>query len=311
MHGKRWLPYLFILPSVVAMTILVFYPLANGIYLSFTDANQYNIKRQAGTKVIESSYKWIGFENYDRILFQERYKDVYYFWDTLKQTMIWTTSNIVLHISLGLALALLLNTKIRGRTVYRVLLIVPWAIPQYISGFTWRYLFNEDIGFINQSLSKIGLGTVPWLSHPTWSMVAVVIANTWVALPFNILVFLGGLQSIPPDLYEAAEVDGANPMQRFLYVTLPLLRPVMFVATLLGIIWTFNAFNIIFLVTGGGPYRKTEVLATWAWRLGFNPSGTWNFGVAAAYSVIILLLLLLFSTIYMRVLNKSGQGQVL
>jgi arabinogalactan oligomer/maltooligosaccharide transport system permease protein len=138
-------------------------------------------------------------------------------------------------------------------------------------------------------------------------MLAVIIANTWLAIPFNTVAILGGLQSIPADLYEAAEVDGANARQKFRNVTLPLLRPVLTTITLLGVIWTFNSFNLIFLITEGGPFRATEILATWAWRLGFQQ---WQIGAAAAYSVIILLILLVFSASYIRVLNRSGQGSV-
>lgn len=309
--AKKWMPYTFVAPAVIAMMLLVFYPLLNGVYLSFTNANQFNTqKTQPNGEVIEATYEWIGLQNYDRILLDDEFRDVYFFWSTLRQTLVWTFSNIVIHISLGLMLALLLNTDIKGRAMYRVLLIVPWAIPQYIAGFSWRYMFNQEYGFVNSFFESLGIGAVEWLGDADWAMVAVVVANTWVALPFNIVVFLGGLQSIPLELYEAAEVDGANALQRFLYITLPMLRPVMFVATLLGIIWTFNGFNIIYLVTNGGPVHATEILATWAWKLGFSNS-PWVLGVAAAYSTIILLILLMFSFLYIMVLNRSGQGKVI
>ena len=139
-------------------------------------------------------------------------------------------------------------------------------------------------------------------------MFAVVVANTWLAIPFNMVTMLGGLQSIPGDLYEAAEVDGANWWQKFMGITLPMLRPVMMTVILLGVIWTFNSFNIIVLVTEGGPFRSTQILATWAWELGRNQE---KYGIAAAYSVIILLLLLFFSFVYIRVLNRPGQESVL
>jgi arabinogalactan oligomer/maltooligosaccharide transport system permease protein len=304
------MPYVFVLPALAALIILVFYPLFSGIYLSFTNADQNNVTRRLGVREIPATYEWRGLENYEKILLpnEENRGEIYQFYPTLRQTLIWTVTNVALHIVLGLGLALLLNRDIAGRGVYRALLIVPWAVPSYISAFAWRFMYNEQLGFLNNALESLGLGTVPWLSDSTWAMIAVIIANTWLAIPFNMVTFLGGLQSIPPDLYEAAEVDGSNWLQRFRFITLPMLRPVMITATLLGFIWTFNSFNIVYLVSEGGPFRTTEILATWAWRLGFDRR---EYGVAAAYSVVILLLLMVFSYAYIVINNRSRQGSIL
>ncbi len=298
--AKNRMAYMFIAPAMLVMAALVFYPLVNGIYLSFTNANQFNTTRRIGANVTPSSYTFIGLENYSDILTTPTYK----FWSVFGQTVVWTTLNVAPHILIGLGLALLLNRKIRGRTFYRILLNLPWAVPSYISAFVWRFIYNGDIGFLNSVLRNMGAETIPWLSDPGWAMIAVVIANTWLAIPFNMVTMLGGLQSIPTELYEAAEVDGANAWQKFMGITLPMLRPVMMTITLLGVIWTFNSFNVIFLVSEGGPFQSTEILATWAWRLGFQQS---QIGVAAAYSVIILLILIVFSLAYIRVLNRPGQ----
>jgi len=300
MHSK-WLPYYFLAPSVIATVLLVFYPLVNGIYLSFTDANQYNVTKRIGETVTPSTYEYIGTDNYQEIFENE----IYYFFPAFRQTMIWTFVNVFFHVLIGLGLALLLNRNIRGRGIYRMLLIVPWAVPTYISGFSWRFLYNEQYGFFNNLATQMGVDRVTWLSDPGWTMFAVIVANTWLAIPFMMVTFLGGLQSIPPDLYEAAEVDGSNAVQSFRHITLPLLRPVMLVASLLGVIWTFNQFNIIFLVSEGGPFRRTEILATWAWRLGFQQQ---QYGIAAAYSVIILALLIVFSVFYIRIMTRQGDG---
>jgi arabinogalactan oligomer/maltooligosaccharide transport system permease protein len=300
---KNRIAYLFIAPALIAMLLLVFYPLVNGIYLSFTDATQFNSAKRIGETYTPASYQFIGLENYSDVFNQQ----TLYFWPTFGQTVIWTIFNVIFHITIGLGLALLLNRKIRFRAVYRVLLIIPWAIPSYISGFVWRFLYNGEYGFLNAFLNSIGVQDVPWLSDPGWAMVAVIIANTWLAIPFNMVTLLGGLQSIPGELYEAAEVDGATAWQKFKGITLPMLRPVMLTITLLGVIWTFNSFNIIFLVSEGGPSRSTEILSTWAWRLGFQQS---QYGVAAAYSVIILLILLVFSYSYIRVINRPGQEKM-
>ncbi len=300
---KNNIAYFFVAPSVIVTLILVLYPLATGIYLGFTNADQYNTFRRIGANTIPATYETIGFQNYEDIFT----KDIFLFWQVFRQTVVWTTLNVVPHILIGLGLAMLLNRNIKGRGIYRMLLIVPWAIPSYISAFVWRFIFNGDYGFLNNLLIDIGLDPVRWLSDENWAMFAVVVANTWLAIPFNMLTMLGGLQSIPQELYEAAEVDGANWWRKFTGVTLPLLRPVMMTATLLGVIWTFNAFNVIYLVSEGGPSRKTEILATWAWRLGFDQR---RFGIAAAYSVIILLILLLFSGVYIRIMNRSGEAKL-
>ncbi|MBE2267665.1 MAG: sugar ABC transporter permease [Anaerolinea sp.] len=286
------------------MLILVFYPLLNGILLSFTDATQMNTTRVIGQRVIAATYTFYPsvFDNYTAVLTTPQYN----FWSIFGQTVLWTSLNIIPHILIGLLLAMLLNRKIRGRAIYRVLLILPWAVPSYISAFVWRFLYNGDFGFFNNLLSSIGWAEVPWLSDPAWAMFAVVAANTWLAIPFNMVTMLGGLQSIPAELYEAAVVDGANDWQKFTSITLPLLRPVIMTVTLLGVIWTFNSFNIIFLVSEGGPFRSTEILSTWAWRLGFGQAP--QYGIAAAFSVIILIVLLVFSLTYMRVLNRPARA---
>jgi arabinogalactan oligomer/maltooligosaccharide transport system permease protein len=313
---KQRMAYAFVAPAVFMMALLVFYPLINGIYLSFTNADKFNVTRRIGVNVTPSSYTIAPcqddkgkdiegtacpLQNYLDILQTPTYE----FGRIFTQTLIWTFANVIPHIAIGLGLALLLNRPIVGRTVYRILLILPWAVPSYISAFVWRFIYNGDIGFLNNLLESMGIEKVPWLSDPAWAMFAVIVANTWLAIPFNMVTMLGGLQSIPNELYEAAEVDGANWTQKFMGITLPMLRPVMMTATLLGVIWTFNSFNIIFLVSEGGPFRSTEILATWAWRLGFEQV---QIGIAAAYSVIILLILVVFSLGYIRVLNRPGES---
>jgi len=289
---KHRMAYLFLAPAFIALAILVFYPLGKGILISFTDMDQYNM----GSKFKEASYSFIGLDNYKRVFSSPE------FWQILKQTLIWTFVNVFFHFSIGLGLALLLNQKFRGRTVYRLLLMVPWAVPSFVSAFAWRWMYNYDYGFINLALTKIGFDPIPWLSHPVWAMVAVIIVNVWLGVPFMMVTMLGGLQSIPKDLYEAAVVDGANKWQQFWQITLPLLRSIALTATLLGVIWTFNMFNIIFLVTGGGPVHSTEILVTYSYRQAF---GNWDFGMGATYGVIILSFLLVFSTVYYRMLHKE------
>src|SRR5205823_5704441 len=140
----------------------------------------------------------------------------------------------------------ILNRKLRFRTIYRVLLMIPWAMPQFVAAFAWRFLFNQQLGFIDALLPKLGIPPVQWGSDPTWALVSIIIVNVWLGIPFMTVTLLGGLQSIPSELYEASAIDGASRWQTFRYVTLPMLRPIAFLITLLDVIWTFNVFSVIF-----------------------------------------------------------------
>lgn len=291
-----WLPYLFLTPAIATMILLVFYPLLKGIGFSFTDMNQYNM----GTPFSAPSYRFVGLANYVRVLAPGSP-----FWSVLRQTFIWTFVNVVLHFAIGLALAIALHRRLAARAIYRLLFLVPWAVPSFVSAFAWRWLFNFDYGFINLLLRWLGWQPVPWLSDPVWAMVSVIATNVWLGFPFMMVVMLGGLQAIPRQLYEAAWVDGAGSWTQFRYVTLPMLRPVAFTATLLGVIWTFNMFNVIYLITEGGPSNSTQILVTFAYLQAF---GAWDFGLATTYGVLILSMLIAFSYLYSRALRVS-QGE--
>ena len=160
---------------------------------------------------------------------------------------------VVLHYAIGLGLAVMLNRKFRGRGIYRVLLIVPWAVPAFVSAFAWKFMFNQHFGLVNGALGTSASSRWPGSTTGGPSLFTAIVTNVWLGVPFMMVALLGGLQSITADLYEAAEIDGATPWQRFLNVTLPGLRPVSATVILLGTIWTFNMFPIIFLVTGGSP----------------------------------------------------------
>ena len=291
---RHRLAYLLILPTALVMAGIVFYPLIRGVLISFTNMNQYNM----GSKFIPPSYRFVWLQNYVKVLTSSQ------FWDILGQTLIWTITNVFFHFTIGLSLALLLNRRFRGRAVYRTLLLIPWAVPTYISAFSWRWLFNSKYGFFNLALKQLGLEPIPWLSHQVWAMVSVIATNIWLGFPFMMVVLLGGLQSIPKQMYEASEVDGCGRIRQFWTITLPLLKPVALTATLLGIIWTFNMFNVIYLVTEGGPHHQTDILATFAFIEAFHQ---WRFGMATTYAVIILSILLSFSFFYIRTLKGSEE----
>lgn len=297
---KYWYAWAMVLPVVVVLLVIVAYPMAQGIYYSFTDADGSNVARSIGANDIPATYDYVGFANYVDVITSNE------FWDVAIWTVIWTFTCVFFHYLLGLLSALMLNRPMRGRSVYRILLIIPWAVPAFVSTFAWRFIFNTKYGLLTTMLDTVGLGPYGWLEDPTLARFSVILVNVWIGFPFMMVALLGGMQAIAPELYEAAEVDGATPWQRFWSVTMPGLRPVSATVILLGSIWTFNMFTIIFLMTGGGPAGQTNILVTFAYNIAFT--GASQYALAATYGVIILSILLVYSMVYRRVLR--GQGEV-
>ena len=302
--SRHWYAWTMVAPVVVVLAVIVLYPLGRGLYLSLTDANESNLGRTIGPNHIPSTYQFVGLDNYWRILSGADG----HFYPVVLWTVVWTVVCVVLHYSIGLGLALMLNQKARFRTGYRIALILPWAVPPFVSVFAWRLLLNGPSGIVNQILSAVGLPTVQWLSDPLWQKVSVIAVNTWIGVPFMLVALLGGLQSIPADLYEAAEMDGATAWQRFKHITLPGLRPISNTVILLGTIWTFNQFAIIFLLVGQDAGADSQILVTYAYRLAF--SGVRDYSGSATYGALILSLLLIFSVIYRRRLAGTEPSHV-
>ena len=293
--------YAYVLPAMVGMLLLNFFPFFYGVALSFTNANLYN----TGKSIFET---WVGLQNFVDIVSDYHvvqrtaeglvwnYQNFYY---TLLFDIGWTIANVTIGVTLGLILALILNLKgFALRPLYRVLLILPWATPTYITALMFKGMFHQQFGVINQILQMIGGSPVAWFDHPFTSFLAVLTTNGWLSFSFMMVISLGALQSIPADLYEAARVDGASRWQQFKSVTLPSLRPALVPAIILSVIWTFNQFIVIYLVSAGDPGHSTEILVTQSYKLAFEQ---YRYGYAAAYSVVIFLILLAYGTWQNRV----------
>jgi len=298
--GTHWYAWTMVAPVVLVIGVIIGYPLVRGVFLSLTDANEANVERNIGVNHLPATYKFTGLDNYRAVLSDG------VFWDRLGWTVLWTVACVSLTFLVGLTLANMLNRTLRGRTFYRLALILPWAIPAFISVFTWRMLYNEKNGILNKLLAGGGIDAVPWLNDPTWAKLSVIAVNVWLGVPFMLVALLGGLQSIPGELYEAAEMDGASAWQRFRHITVPGLRAVSSTVILLSTIWTFNMFPVIFLLTRGGPGDATEILVTYAYRLSFIDSPR-NFSESAAWGVLILVLLSVVAVVYRRALRKQGE----
>jgi arabinogalactan oligomer/maltooligosaccharide transport system permease protein len=298
--STHWYAWTMVAPVVIVIGVIIGYPLVRGVYLSLTNANERNVERSIGVNHLPATYEFVGLDNYADALTGSQ------FLGTLGWTLVWTVSCVAVTFGLGLALANILNRRIAGRSFYRMMLILPWAVPGFVSVFAWRFLYNEDNGLLNKLLAGGGIDAVPWLNDPTWAKFSVIAVNVWLGVPFMMVALLGGLQSIPGELYEAAEMDGANAWQRFRNITMPGLRSVSTTVVLLSTIWTFNMFPVIFLLTRGGPGEATQILVTQAYKFSFEISPR-DFAQSSTWGVLILVLLMVFAAVYQRVLRKQGE----
>jgi arabinogalactan oligomer/maltooligosaccharide transport system permease protein len=269
----------YLLPAAVAMLVLVLVPFAVGAAMSLysNDAGQWS---------------FVGAHNFADILSSrnEPITNPLSFYFTLAVTALWTVCNVALHLLVGVSLALLLRDpllKLRG--IYRVLLIVPWAVPNYITALIWRGMFQRQFGAINGLLAAVGVPPVAWFARFWTSFTANLATNVWLGFPFMMVVTLGALSRIPKELEEAAALDGATRWQRLRHLILPLLKPALLPAVMLGAVWTFNMFNIVFLVSGGEPDGATDILVSQAYRWAFMRGH--RYGYAAAYAVLIFAVL--------------------
>lgn len=306
MKGQRSLALWFLLPSLLVLAGVVAYPFVFNLWISLTNWNMFHFQHP----------QFQGLDHYAKIarMIAEPFGRPLSQWPAalaenefyriFGKTFAWTAINLVFHFTLGLGAALLLNRRLPARGLYRALLILPWAMPQYISALTWRGMFNLEYGSVNLLLGELGLGPVAWLGGEWTAFAAATLTNIWLGFPFIMVVALGGLQSIPEELYEAARIDGAGAWRRFTAITLPMLKPVLTPAIVLGTIWTFNNLNVIWLVTKQGePGDKSHILVTYVYKAAFT---YYRYGYAAAFSVFIFLTLFGIVKIYQRAADREA-----
>lgn len=275
--------YAFLGPALFLLVTLMVYPLIQVIRMSF-----YDIRVRTET--------WAGLANYVELLQNQ------IFWQVLWQTVLFTLGSVIFHLVLGMGLALLLHARINGkiRNLFRGLLILPWMFAPTVAGMIW-VLMLSPFGVINGFLTTIGLldpnQTINWLGNPATSLLSVTAMNIWRAYPFFLVMLLAGLQAIPEDVYEAADIDGTTPLQKFWFITVPALRGIILTIVLLDGIWTFRAFDPVYVMTGGGPVNSSQVLPTIIY---FDAFQKLRFGYASAEAVIMFLILFAFSVVYVR-----------
>ncbi len=278
--------YLFVLPLVVLVLLLIAYPLGSAVYLSLTE------------KYVGYPPRFVGLKNYVELTGDPVFRKV--IWNSA----VFTVASVTVKLLIGLLMALSLHQALFARRLVRGILLLPWVVPTVITALAWHWMFDALRGFINVSLDTLGLIGEPiaWLGQPATAMMAVVVVNIWRGFPFFGVSLLAGLQAIPADLYEAAAVDGASATQRFRHVTLPGLRPVIFVTALISTIFTLNDFNIVYVMTRGGPGIATHILATYTYEVGFQAL---RWGRAVAVSMYLMPLVVVLIVVLARRLTRE------
>lgn len=288
-YDRPLFAYLLNAPSLIAIFLLAGYPI---LYSAWISLHKYNLKRP---KVFEL----IGLENYAYILQSSE------FWSSLWITVQFTVLVVTAVIVLGVCIALLLNQPFRGRAIVRTLILLPWAIPPVVNGLMWQWIYDSKIGALNGLLFSLGL--IPeyrgWLSDPTSALLAVAFADVWNVLPLAVILLLAALQKIPEDLYEAAGMDGAGPFQLFWFITFPWLAQTLLVVLILQTLSAIRAFDVIYVLTAGGPGTATTTLT---WKTYLTTFENLDFGLGNAYAYAVSLITLGFGLIYFRVLYRRG-----
>ena len=284
--SQALLGYVLVLPLLVVMIGLLAYPVFSAVLLSFQD------------KALGSPGVFIGLDNYFELLTSDdRFQKV------VINSVLFTVASVSGKLVLGMGMALLLNEPLKGRNLFRGWLLVPWIAPTFVTALTWRWMFDGTSGVLNYVLAGLGIidSPIAWLGNGSTALGAVIVANIWRGFAFFGVSLLAAMQAIPPDQYEAADVDGATPWQKYWHVTLPSIRTVLLVITMLSTIWTFNDFAIVYIMTGGGPSYATMLFATYTYQVGFVGS---RLGYATAVSTmltpVLIIMILALSPIIMK-----------
>ena len=279
--SETWLGYALILPAALLLGVIIIYPTLRGIQLAFFEVSLLN----------PGQMRFVGLENFAQM-----------FGDTLFRRALWhtvllTSVAVSLQYLLGLGLALALKEKVPGASFFRSVSMITWVLPVIVLVIIFRFLVQPDFGPVNVLLAKLGMETTYWFGEPGVAFPLIVVMHVWRNVPFYAVALMAGMKSIPDTQYEAARLDGAGPLERFRYITLPQISYVSMIMIVLHVIFTFNNFDIVFLSTGGGPLGNTEVLATYVYKQAFQQ---YALGYAASVGVVMLLIMLAFTVVYVN-----------
>lgn len=289
LRSTAWTRYLFVLPVILFLLVFIIFPIVYNLILSFQNVTVYNFK---------GHHAFAGLASYIKT-----FKDPV-FYTALGNSVLFTVLSLVFQFSIGFALALFFNRSFPGRGLMRSLMLLAWMLPVVITASVFQWMLNGDYGVVNYILQCLGIIHEPhsWLSENGTALLSTIVANIWVGIPFNMIILLSGLQGLPEQLYEAAKLDGAGKMLQFRHITLPLMRPTILILLMLGIINTFKVFDMIFIMTAGGPVNSSNVLPIYAYQLSFTK---FQFSQGASVSMIMFAILTVLAVIYLRMSSKE------
>jgi multiple sugar transport system permease protein len=290
LKDKQVIGYLFVLPALVFMCIFIGYPIIYNIILSFQDVNVMTIA--------DPKKAFIGLGNYFE-LFEDPVLRI-----TLVNTLFYTIFSLIFQFAFGFMLALFFNKKFILSNKIRGIIMISWLIPVTVTSLLFKFMFSYNGGIINETLHALHIINKPveWLINPTSAMWSLIITNTWIGIPFNMILLITGLSAISPEIYESSAIDGATAFQNFFHITAPLLRPAIAAVIILGFIYTFKVFDIVYVMTKGGPVNSTEMLSTYAYRLSFVE---FSFSKGAAVANILFMILFVFSLFYLKLIKDD------
>ena len=288
---KKIAPYLYVMPVLILLLIMYGYPLIKSIIMSLQD---YKLTSSGSAPFNDFANFKKMFSDTDFLLL-------------LKNSLIYVIISVVAQFVLGLILALCLKTKFRGRGIYQSIVFLPWAISSFVVGLMFRWSFNGEYGVVNDILMKMGIikENVAWLGTPGLSLAVVIIAMIWMGIPFFGIMILAALQSVPDDIYEAADIDGCGMFRKFFSLTLPYIKPTIIMTVLLRTIWIFNSFDLIVIITGGGPVNYSQTLPSYMYSKAF---ASYDFGLASAFGVLLIVILGIYAVLFLKLSNYDKAG---
>ena len=284
-------PYLYVMPVLILLLIMYGYPLIKSIIMSLQD---YKLTSSGSAPFNDFANFKKMFSDTDFLLL-------------LKNSLIYVIISVVAQFVLGLILALCLKTKFRGRGIYQSIVFLPWAFSSFVVGLMFRWSFNGEYGVVNDILMKMGIikENVAWLGTPGLSLAVVIIAMIWMGIPFFGIMILAALQSVPDDIYEAADIDGCGMFRKFFSLTLPYIKPTIIMTVLLRTIWIFNSFDLIVIITGGGPVNYSQTLPSYMYSKAF---ASYDFGLASAFGVLLIVILGIYAVLFLKLSNYDKAG---
>lgn len=288
---KKIAPYLYVMPVLILLLIMYGYPLIKSIIMSLQD---YKLTSSGSAPFNDFANFKKMFSDTDFLLL-------------LKNSLIYVIISVIAQFVLGLILALCLKTKFRGRGIYQSIVFLPWAFSSFVVGLMFRWSFNGQYGVVNDILMKMGIikENVAWLGTPGLSLAVVIIAMIWMGIPFFGIMILAALQSVPDDIYEAADIDGCGMFRKFFSLTLPYIKPTIIMTVLLRTIWIFNSFDLIVIITGGGPVNYSQTLPSYMYSKAF---ASYDFGLASAFGVLLIVILGIYAVLFLKLSNYDKAG---